>query len=140
MVGVVVSGASSRRKGHAFEVKCANKLSDYLDLDIRTSRALGASYGADLATVTGYDAHGRPALHVPTVLGWSVECKAVKARSPGKWLKQAEDQMVQGSVPVVLWRRLHQPWEQGLAFLRDDEAPRRVAEVLIEEWLEMLPI
>lgn len=135
-----MGGAANRRKGHAYEVKSANELSERLHLDIRTTRSLGANYGADVATVTGYDAHGRPALHIPTILGWSVECKAVASRSPGKWLKQAEDQMVQGAIPVVLWRRLHKPWDQGLAFLRDEEAPRRVAEVLIEEWLEMLPI
>lgn len=130
-----MSGASSRRKGHDFEVKVAKELSKVTGLDIRTTRALGASFGADVATVTGYDAHGRPVTSVPEVLGWSVEAKAVARRNPNVWLRQARDQAAPGTTPVVLWRRKHAPFGKGSAFVYDDDAPRGWREVTISEWI-----
>jgi hypothetical protein len=128
-----MSGASSRRKGHAFEVKCAKVLRGLTGLDIRTTRELGASYGADLCTVTGYDKLGRPAAHIPTVLDWSVECKAVVGRSPGAWLKQAEEQAIAGATPVVIWRRKNYPFEKGSAFTR--AADGSVYEETLAQWI-----
>lgn len=130
-----MSGASSRRRGHVWERECANTLTSVLRLDIRTTRSVGASYGADLCTVTGYDAHGRPVLHVPEVLGFSIECKFVAARNPRQWLRQAAEQAAPGLIPVVLWRRKHHLFAQGSAFLDDPDAPRGWVEMPIAEWL-----
>jgi hypothetical protein len=118
-----MSGKSSRDKGHRWERKLANILSDLTGLDVRTTRSLGATYGADLATVTGYDQLGRPAAHIPSVLGWSIEAKAVKTRYPKAWVKQAIEQSLQGTRPVVLWK----VGRKGSAFL---PAPH-------EGWIEM---
>lgn len=134
-----MSGASNRRRGHDWERLCAGMMALTTDDDVRTTRSLGASYGADLATVTGYDAHGRPALHVPWVdLGgtmYSVECKAVAQRNPRKWLRQARDQAAPGTTPVVLWQRKHHSFGAGSVFLIDEDAPRGWTETSIEEWL-----
>jgi len=131
-----MSGASSRRLGHDWERKCANRLAEELNLLIVTSRSLGANYGADLATVTSHDALGRPVTHEPSVVGYSVECKAWGRRVPGSWLRQAQEQMAPGLIPVVLFRRKHHSWEKGSAFQYDDDAPRGWDERPIGEWLE----
>ncbi len=137
-----MGGLANRRRGHDWERLCAGMLTLATGDEILTSRALGAAYGADLATVTGYDNHGRPALHVPWVaLGGmmlSVECKAVKARSPSQWLQQARDQAAPGTTPVVLWQRKHHPFGAGSVFLIDEDAPRGWTETSIDEWLASL--
>lgn len=133
-----MSGASSRSRGHGWEVRCARELSAVTGLDVRTTRALGASFGADVATVLSYDAHGRPVESTPKVLGWSIECKKVlpRDRNPAGWLRQARDQAAPGTTPVVLWSRKHYPFAKGSAFLYDDEAARGWVEVPISEWVE----
>lgn len=133
-----MSGASSRRKGHRYEVRTAKVLSDLTGLDIRTTRSLGASYGADVATVTGYDAHDRPVTHVPEVLGWSVECKNWSVREPGTWLRQAAQQAAPGLTPVVLWNRQNHAYEAGSAFVYDVRATYGWRETSIGEWLTLL--
>lgn len=130
-----MGGRASRQKGHRYEVACANELSERLGLDVVTTRSLGANYGADLATVIAYDAHGRPAMHLPSVLGWSVETKNVKRRNPAGWLRQAREQAAPGRRPVVLWKRPRAAWEEGSVFLDDAEAPRGWVELPIHEWL-----
>lgn len=133
-----MSGARSRDKGHRWEVKCANELSERTGLQIVTTRSLGATYGADLCTVTSHDARGRPVTHVPSVLGWSVECKAWSVRIPRAWLRQAEEQKAPGLHSVVLWLKPHHEWESGSAFVLDEEAPRGWREMSIGEWCEIL--
>lgn len=133
-----MSGAASRRRGHGYEVDCANELSDRTGLDIRTTRSLGANYGADLATITGYDARERPVTHEPAVLGWSCECKAVKRRDPAGWLRQADEQKAPGTIPVVLWKRPRAAWMDGSAFVYDSAAPRGWWEMPIATWVEGL--
>lgn len=130
-----MSGRTSRERGHRWERLLANVLSDLLGLDIRTTRSLGATYGADLCTVTGYDAHGRPVTHVPSVLGFSIEAKDVAQRVPRAWLRQAADQAAPGLTPVVLWNRRNFAFEKGSAFLDDPDAPRGWREEPIGEWL-----
>jgi hypothetical protein len=131
-----MSGSSSRRKGHVFEVYVASFLTAYLDLDVRTGRFFGLTYGADVVTVTGYDAKGRPATFDPDVLGWSVECKAVARRDPAGWLRQADEQKAPGTTPVVLWKRPRKKFEEGSAFLLDESAPRGWVETTIGEWID----
>lgn len=133
-----MSGKYSRRRGHEFEVECANRLSEHTGLDIVTTRSLGATYGADLCTVTAYDNHGRPVTHIPSVLGFSIECKAVVQRCPKQWLRQATNQAAPGTTPVVLWSRKHYAWGKGSAFISDPDAPRGWRETPISEWLEEL--
>ena len=130
-----MSGAYSRDRGRRYEVLCANELAWRLGLDVVTTRSLGATYGADLATVTAYDAHGRPAMHSPSVLGWSIECKAVKRRNPSGWLKQAREQAAPGRRPVVLWKKPRASWQDGSVFLEDEDAPRGWVELPVGEWL-----
>lgn len=130
-----MSGASSRRKGHEWERCLARELSAEFDYDIRTTRSLGANYGVDIATVTAYDAHGRPVNHEPHVLGWAVEAKAVPRRVPRAWLRQADEQKTPGTVPVVLWKRPRKPWDEGSAFLLDDTQPRGWREMPISQWV-----
>lgn len=133
-----MSGSSSRNRGHRFEVTCANELSQRTGLEIVTGRFFGLTYGADLVTVTGHDQLGRPVTYDPDVLGWSVECKAVARRNPGKWLQQAEEQRAPNTTPVVLWRKKNYSWEQGSAFLHDNDDPRGWREISITEWLDQL--
>lgn len=131
-----MSGASSRRRGHNWEVELSNNLSEVLLLDIRTGRFFGLTYGADLVTVTGYDGKGRPVTFRPDVLGWSVEAKADKSRRISKWLRQADEQKAPGTTPVVLWKRPHKHWRDGSAFLIDEDASRGWSEQTIGEWLD----
>lgn len=140
MGGFTVSGASSRRRGHTYEVASANELAERTGLDVVTTRSLGANYGADLATVTGYDARGRPVTHEPSVLGWTIECKAVKQRNPRQWLTQATEQSAPGTRPVVLWKRPRASWEDGSAFVWDVDAPRGWWEMPIRTWVEGLAV
>lgn len=130
-----MSGSSGRRKGHGYEVRCARELFEVTGIDVRTGRFFGLTYGCDLVTVTGYDNLGRPATFEPSVLGWSIECKAVAQRNPRKWLRQARNQAAPGTTPVVLWQRKHHPFGAGSAFLIDEDAPRGWTETSIEEWL-----
>lgn len=133
-----MSGRPSRQKGHRYERECANELSERLGIDVVTTRSLGANYGADLATVTAYDAHGRPVTHTPSVRGWSVETKNVKRRNPAGWLRQAIDQAAPGFKPVVLWKCPRAKWEDGSAFVMDHDAPRGWWEMPIRQWVEGL--
>lgn len=130
-----MSGRASRDKGKKFEQRCARELSAVTGLTVVTTRSLGATYGADLCTVTAHDNHGRPVTFDPSVLGYSVECKAVVERSPNKWLTQARDQAAPGTTPVVLWLRKYYPFAKGSAFVYDDEAPRGWREMTISEWV-----
>lgn len=133
-----MSGASSRRRGHDWEVLLANELSEVTGLHVVTTRSLGANYGADLATVTGYDARERPVTHDPAVLGWSCEAKAVKRRDPAGWLRQADEQRAPNTIPVVLWKRPNKGWREGSAFVIDDAAPRGWWEMSIATWVDGL--
>jgi len=84
-----MSGAGSRRRGHRFERDVANLLADTLDLDVVTARSVsgGTQAGADLVTV---EPDGTV---VPTVEGWSVECKSsTNAHQPTPWMRQAKRQ------------------------------------------------
>lgn len=130
-----MSGASSRRRGHSFEVLCANELSERTGLHIVTGRYFGLHYGADLVTVTGYDARERPVTYEPSVLGWACECKAAKRRDPAGWLRQADEQKAPGTKPVVLWKRPYRAWDEGSAFLLDEDAPRGWWEMPIRDWV-----
>lgn len=133
-----MSGRSSRQRGHRWEQTLARVLTETTGLDIRTGRYFGLTYGADLVTVTGYDAHERPVTYDPHILGWSIEAKNVATRCPKAWLRQADQQKAPGTVPVVLWNRRHHPFEKGSAFLLDDEAPRGWVELGIDEFLDNL--
>ena len=130
-----MSGASSRRRGHSFEVESANELSERTGLHIVTGRFFGLTYGSDLVTVTGYDARERPVTYAPDVLGWAIECKAAKRRTPTQWLTQATEQAAPGLRPVVLWKRPRASWEDGSAFVWDKDAPRGWWEMPIREWV-----
>lgn len=116
-----MSGAKSRSKGHRWERTVANRLAEAFGEDIRTTRSVGANYGADLCTITGYDSHGRPAMHTPTVLGWSVELKSTERWEPDRWMEQAVNQAVFGTPAVVLANRAHAPFEAGWAIMEDDK-------------------
>lgn len=130
-----MSGRASRSKGHRFERECANALSAITGLTVVTTRSLGATYGADLCTVTGYDGHGRPVTHVPSVLGFSIECKNDKSRNIAGWLRQARLQAAPDTMPVVLWRKRNHALAKGSAFVYDDEAPRGWVEINLETWI-----
>lgn len=116
-----MSGRYSRDKGARYERKCAKELREAFGVDVQRTRALGATYGADLATVTAKDAHDRPVTHVPSVLGWSVECKDTERWAPEAWLEQAVGQAAPGTVPVVLANRSNCPFETGWAITVDEE-------------------
>lgn len=131
-----MGGRYSRDKGHRYERNCANRLSGRTGLEVLTTRKLGASYGADLATVTGYDGNGRPAVHVPSVLGWSVECKDVEAWAPEAWVDQAVNQAAPDTRPVVLANRSGCPFGKGWA-LFPDPTYGWVA-TSIDNWMETL--
>ena len=135
-----MGGARNRRHGHQWEVLCGHELSERLGLDVVTTRSLGASYGSDLATVTAYDAHGRPVTHDPAVCGWAVETKNVRQRNPKQWLTQATEQAAPGLLPVVLWKRPRASWEDGSAFVWDASAPRGWWEMPIREWVRGLAL
>lgn len=134
-----MSGARNRKAGHEWEALCARELREATGLDIVTGRALGANYGADLCTIQAYDGLGRAVLHRPEVLGFSVECKAVKKRTPGTWLNQARDQSAPGLTPVVLWKRPRKAaFVEGSAFMFDPTVKRGWSEEPISEWLDRL--
>lgn len=131
-----MSGASSRRRGHLWEIELSHALSEVTGLDIRTGRFFGLTYGADLVTVTGYDGYDRPVTYTPDVLGWSIEAKNDKSRNIAGWLRQARLQAAPGTTPVVLWRKRNHALAKGSAFVYDDDAPRGWLEISISEWLE----
>ncbi len=131
-----MSGAASRRRGHAWEVQAARELAAATGLEVVTTRAVGASYGADLCVITAHDRLGRAVAHVPHVNGFSVEAKNVAIRSPKAWLQQAIDQSLPGTTPVVLWKRRGKSFRSGSAFLIDDAAPRGWVELTIGEWID----
>lgn len=136
--GRPVSGAASRRKGHAYEQEVSRELREATGLHVVTTRSLGATYGSDICTVVALDGLGRPVVHVPSVRGWAIEVKNVRKRNPSGWLKQACDQAAPGTTPVVLWRRARKPFREGSAFTVDEDAPRGWREEPISVWLDRL--
>ena len=112
-------GRRNRNAGHTFERDLATFLSVSLDLDVVTTRSLsgGTAIGADLATVTRRDNEGRPTASIPTVHGWSVECKA--STGPHKvtqWMRQARAQS-DSRLYVVVAKRPHRPVQDACVYL-----------------------
>ena len=112
-------GRRNRNAGHGFERDLATFLSVSLDLDVVTTRSLsgGTAIGADLATVLERDQAGRPSVTVPTVHGWSVECKA--STGPHKvtqWMRQARNQ-TDSRLYVVVAKRPHRPVQDACVYL-----------------------
>lgn len=125
-----MSGATSRRKGHGFEVDCANHLSQATGLEVVTARSVSAGLqaGSDLVTIT----HRSPSGHVdwtPDVHGWSLECKyetekiftghasrTIPKMRPTPWLRQAKKDADSGLYAVIAKVHRH-PISEARVFL-----------------------
>ena len=108
-----MSGAGSRRRGHRFERDVANLLAETLDLDVVTARSVsgGTQAGADLVTV---EPGGTV---VPTVEGWSVECKSTQnAHQPTAWMRQAKRQ-ADSDLYVVIADNPRRPFADSTCYL-----------------------
>ena len=143
-------GRRNRNAGHGFERDLATFLSVSLDLDVVTTRSLsgGTAIGADLATVLERDQAGRPTASIPTVHGWSVECKA--STGPHKvtqWMRQARSQ-TDSALYVVVAKRPHRPVQDASVYLTGealwwwltaDSWPDRSVRMLdLATWVDLL--
>lgn len=120
-----MNGRGRRNKGHSGERELAKLLGGKLGMDIARNLEQPRSGGADL--------FGLP--------GISVEVKRQEKMNINAWWQQACDQVCSGRVPVLAYRRNHQPWRFVVALcdLGGCSTPRTLeftASLYLEGFLE----
>ena len=90
----------SRRKGARGELEVVKILEDYGITTHRTPNSGGLAWKGD---IQGHDT-------------WHIEVKRQERIALQQWVDQAEDDCPKTEVPLVVFRRSHQPWRVVMRF------------------------